>query len=935
MRIVLHFLVANVFVLVAAQAQEPTPVKNGSFYGFESGGKMVIAPQFRYATHFRDGLALVQEENKWGYISTAGAWVVPATYDAAQPMNEGKAVVFQNGKMGLVSKTGKVLLQPVYDNIEQGWNENYIYKDGLKGLCDTSWTIVIEPMYTELNSWPEGYNCHRTDGLWDIYARGKKIAEGLTRPAYSDYSYNTKNVILEQKGKVGIYDLDKGWLIKAEYDTIFKQDFYEHKIGENSYRFLYILDRDKYMGAVGEDVEGLNGEPFRVAFADGRLVSDHYYTWIYSEPWGDYQSDTVLGFRLHHSEGTTYLTPSLRKFELPYGTLARHRDYYIATRKDGRQDILRSDMSVMASYASVRPYSYFPYVDPETGEVGSDMVYDQYLPVLLVAKEALDRPVEALYFLTEEREITPFLKEISVTPQMEGTTDTQGYIYGSSDAVGQGFFFPGMDKGTDALYSDISFHEGKRVLATKDDKRVLYEIRSKELVMLASAKEIIPNQQLITYNFYGDSDMSEPSQPDFNLFFFVLRDENGKLGLLAQNSKVLACQFDSIIQNASMPQFVDGLKNGKYTAINVQTGEQIFGSYDQPLTIVYNDGYNYYYAFIEQAESSYYVDKRGKFFSVTGEFYPFKENGKMGAKTYSEFSQSDEQVVVIAPVFKSVERSHVNESFIEVKNTAGLLGVLNPKGDTVIPILYKELKPLYLDYNQADVYQTKTREGALGLASPYKGVIIPAVFDSWEELYVPNKGAFALLVRKGDKRGLYSYDGVELLPCIYDEMVPQFRRLNDDEADILIIVKKDGKWFVYDGHFGYNNENQGTFGPWSASEISKDPAIYGPFDFVINGFGYRVKTDGAVAETSFRSGTTRPAVVTPDGIMQEGITSAFFVNQNLIGVKEAEEEYITVLEPQFSYIEQLDSLFCVAEGGECFILSGTGKKQKRLPLSSW
>lgn len=71
------------------------PVKSGSDYQYiDREGKIVINPQFRTATVFRDKLALVVtsgKDSKWGFISEDGTFAIPATYISATVFSEGLA----------------------------------------------------------------------------------------------------------------------------------------------------------------------------------------------------------------------------------------------------------------------------------------------------------------------------------------------------------------------------------------------------------------------------------------------------------------------------------------------------------------------------------------------------------------------------------------------------------------------------------------------------------------------------------------------------------------------------------------------------------------------------------------------------------------------------------------------------------------------------
>jgi hypothetical protein len=87
-------------------------------------GAWAIQPQFDVAKWFREGLALVKEQNgKWGYIDKTGAWVIRPQFDVnddnyLSSFSEGLAGAMQNGKCGYINKIGKWVILPVFDSVE-------------------------------------------------------------------------------------------------------------------------------------------------------------------------------------------------------------------------------------------------------------------------------------------------------------------------------------------------------------------------------------------------------------------------------------------------------------------------------------------------------------------------------------------------------------------------------------------------------------------------------------------------------------------------------------------------------------------------------------------------------------------------------------------------------------------------------------------------
>lgn len=113
-------------------------------YGYvDSQGKMVIAPDYREALRFTEGLAAVLKNDKWGYIDHGGNFVIKPQFDKASPFSEGLACVgiydtsndpkYSTTEIGLVrfgyiDKTGRFVIPPVLLHA-------YSFSEGLAGAC--------------------------------------------------------------------------------------------------------------------------------------------------------------------------------------------------------------------------------------------------------------------------------------------------------------------------------------------------------------------------------------------------------------------------------------------------------------------------------------------------------------------------------------------------------------------------------------------------------------------------------------------------------------------------------------------------------------------------------------------------------------------------------------------------------------------------------
>lgn len=86
-------------------------------YGFvDKTGKEVIPLKYEYAYSFREGLSKVRLNGKYGFVDKTGKEIVPQKYDFVDFFPEDLARVKINDKWGFVDKTGKEVIPLKYEN---------------------------------------------------------------------------------------------------------------------------------------------------------------------------------------------------------------------------------------------------------------------------------------------------------------------------------------------------------------------------------------------------------------------------------------------------------------------------------------------------------------------------------------------------------------------------------------------------------------------------------------------------------------------------------------------------------------------------------------------------------------------------------------------------------------------------------------------------
>lgn len=87
------------------------------FFKYADSNNIVIPAKYDDLDNFREGLAPVKLDGKWGYIDKQGKIVVPIKYDYAGYFNEGLGTVQMNKNWGFVDKTGKEIIPATFSHV--------------------------------------------------------------------------------------------------------------------------------------------------------------------------------------------------------------------------------------------------------------------------------------------------------------------------------------------------------------------------------------------------------------------------------------------------------------------------------------------------------------------------------------------------------------------------------------------------------------------------------------------------------------------------------------------------------------------------------------------------------------------------------------------------------------------------------------------------
>ena len=167
---------------------------------------------------------LVKKDNKYGLVNEKGQTIIPTEYANILTLKEGYKneyiIVDENGKYGMISTSGTIIFEPKYDEIKYiNSKELYAVKEGetLK-LIDNKGNVLIDGTYDDITN-AKGENV--------IVKKNNKYGlvtkDGTEKIAleYDDLKYCFSIYYIAKKdGKYGIINLENETIVNFEYINI-------------------------------------------------------------------------------------------------------------------------------------------------------------------------------------------------------------------------------------------------------------------------------------------------------------------------------------------------------------------------------------------------------------------------------------------------------------------------------------------------------------------------------------------------------------------------------------------------------------------------------------------------------------------------------------------------------------------------------------------
>lgn len=239
-----RMVLAAVYDEITATNKENTcfAVRQGTVWNFIHGdGSIASDEEFDYIGEFsEEGLGVVRQKDKWGYVSLQGKIVINPQFEGAQNFSGGLAAVKQQGKWGFIDAHGIVKITPQFTEVYSGFSEGLAAvqsADG-KGYIDKHGNLLIPRDSRYIGPFKRGVaeirEVKKKLNVWSSLAYGASIAlGGIGLPPKNALKSNEKRGFINRQGEE---------VVSTTYDEVlpFTDD-------------MALVRKDKKWGAVSKD----------------------------------------------------------------------------------------------------------------------------------------------------------------------------------------------------------------------------------------------------------------------------------------------------------------------------------------------------------------------------------------------------------------------------------------------------------------------------------------------------------------------------------------------------------------------------------------------------------------------------------------------------------------------------------------------------------
>lgn len=196
---------------------------SGMRFGYVDGsGRVVIKPQFQYASKFLEGTAVagvspdtksMWQSIRYGLIDKTGKWLIQPTFPQLGPCENGRSsFVKKDGMAGLIDRTGRVVFQEKLDSMPEHIGKAYKvqYRYGKIGLIDRDGHWLCKPEYDWISELGSDTALNVTD----------EIMAGMLRPFAIDKTASSQYFLVTRDSVCGVIDDSGKWIVPIKFQRI-------------------------------------------------------------------------------------------------------------------------------------------------------------------------------------------------------------------------------------------------------------------------------------------------------------------------------------------------------------------------------------------------------------------------------------------------------------------------------------------------------------------------------------------------------------------------------------------------------------------------------------------------------------------------------------------------------------------------------------------
>lgn len=193
--------------------------KGDRFYHVNKTGKPISTKNWDEVGEFFEGLAMVKENGKWGFIDTLGKKIIDTKYGVVSNFTKGAAMVSLNNEFFLINKKGEAIGSAKYEAAGMPDNGTFpVQKDKLAGLVDNKGNVIIDFKYNSILYMSEDRVWTAKDGKWALLDnKGKPLTDFIYQGAY-DFKEGYARVVLNDK--IGLVNKAGKLVLPAAYQSL-------------------------------------------------------------------------------------------------------------------------------------------------------------------------------------------------------------------------------------------------------------------------------------------------------------------------------------------------------------------------------------------------------------------------------------------------------------------------------------------------------------------------------------------------------------------------------------------------------------------------------------------------------------------------------------------------------------------------------------------